>query len=188
MEEKRLIPANARCVFKGVLNEVWQWEQELFDGSIRTYEAVRRADTVVILAVTEDKKIIVQEQESVCGYKYICLPSGRADRSENRLQEAKREFLEETGYVSDDWRLMETLKPPGKLVWNVHRYLAKNCRKMQDQNLDPDEKIRVRQVTFDEFLELSDDPLFRGFELTETMLRARLKPEKKKEFEKLLLG
>ena len=43
------IPKDARCVFKGVIFEVWQWEQKMFDGSMATFERIKRPDTVVII-------------------------------------------------------------------------------------------------------------------------------------------
>ncbi len=33
-----LIPDHATCVFRGMLFDVYQWQQEMFDGSIETFE------------------------------------------------------------------------------------------------------------------------------------------------------
>lgn len=47
----KLIPSQAECKFKGEIFEVYQWPQELYDGSVATFEMLRRADTVKVVAV-----------------------------------------------------------------------------------------------------------------------------------------
>ena len=58
-----LIPRHAKRVFKGEIFEVYQWPQEMFDGSIKTFEMVRRPDTVATIAVIEDKIIVLEEEQ-----------------------------------------------------------------------------------------------------------------------------
>lgn len=41
-EKSKKIPDHAELVFKGVLHDVYQWQQEAFDGSFLTFEAIRR--------------------------------------------------------------------------------------------------------------------------------------------------
>ena len=57
--ERKCIPDNAKIVFNGILFDVYHWEQKMFDGTTRTFEAVRRIPTTQILAVTEQKKIVI---------------------------------------------------------------------------------------------------------------------------------
>lgn len=55
---------------------------------------------------------------------------------------AKRELLEETGYVSDDWQYIgATVESSAKLTNYMHLFFANHCRKVSEQNLDPTEKI-----------------------------------------------
>jgi hypothetical protein len=78
------------------------------------------------------------------------------------LEEAKRETLEETGYASDDWELIrEEGKKSGKIIWDSFYYVARNCKKVQEQELDAGEKIELRFISFEEFLALADEPRFR---------------------------
>ena len=42
------LPENAKLVFKGVLFDTWQWEQELFDGSYSTFEVVVRKGSTIV--------------------------------------------------------------------------------------------------------------------------------------------
>ncbi len=68
--KKRPLPPNtklhsekAKRVFKGVRFGTYQWEQKQFDGSIATYEIVKRNDTVIILPIIDGKIILVKEQQ-----------------------------------------------------------------------------------------------------------------------------
>ena len=40
-----------------------QWEQELFDGTMTTFEKLTRPDTVVVFPTLPDGKILLTEQE-----------------------------------------------------------------------------------------------------------------------------
>ena len=44
----RLIPREAGCVFRGEIYEVHQWPQKMPDGSVKTFEMLRRPDTVMV--------------------------------------------------------------------------------------------------------------------------------------------
>lgn len=78
---------------------------ELPDGNIvRDYHRIKMPRTAIIMAVTTQKRIIVLESYrhgvgSVC----LTLPGGVLGARETPLAAAKRELLEETGYVSSDW-------------------------------------------------------------------------------------
>jgi len=34
----RLVPEEAKLVFKGIIYDVYQWEQKMFDGTFSTFE------------------------------------------------------------------------------------------------------------------------------------------------------
>ena len=62
-QSKQPIPPHAKRVFKGVIFEVYQWEQEMFDGSVETYEALKRADTAQVIATRRNKILIPLEEQ-----------------------------------------------------------------------------------------------------------------------------
>jgi ADP-ribose pyrophosphatase len=181
------IPENAKMVFKGELYEVWQWEQKMFDGSTAIFERLKRPDTVQIIAVIGDK-IIIEDQEQPARAPFVSPPGGRIDPGEDSLVAAKRELLEETGYSSDDWTLWKEQCPSNTMEWDVYTYIARDCKKLQEPHLDAGEKIQIRLVDFEEFLMLSDDPHFRGKELIELLLRARIDPSEKARLHTVLFG
>ena len=90
------LPKNAKQVHNGILFNVYQWEQEMFNGTTETFERLTRVPSVeVIASIGEDILTIVQEQPAREG-KYPSLPGGRIDPGEEPLAAAKRELLEET--------------------------------------------------------------------------------------------
>lgn len=182
------IPVEAKKVFSGKIFDVYQWEQKMFDGSTQTFERLRRPNTAQVIAVVGDKILIQDEEQPDAVSAFPSIPGGRCDVGEESLDSAKRELLEETGYVSDDWELWKEVNPVGKMEWTVYTYIARNCRQEGVPHLDAGERITSRLVTFDEFLALSDEASFYSPELVPAMLRMRLNPEHKEEFRVLLFG
>lgn len=158
------IPAQAKRVFKGIIFDVYQWEQTLYDGSTDTYEAIKRADSVQILATRDNRMLIASEEQPGNG-RFLGMLGGRVEEGEDALTAAKRELREESGLESDDWEVLRVYEAPGKIEWNVHVFVARGCRVVADQHLDPGERIEVKELSFDEFLETISSPDFRGGEL-----------------------
>lgn len=184
-KSKQPIPENAKRVFKGVLFDVYQWEQEMFDGSKATFEKLKRADTVVIFAVLPDGKIILTEQEQPGKEPFIGATGGRVDEGEDVLAAAKRELLEESGYEADNYILWDAQQPLGKIEWAIYTFIAKGLKKVADLNLDAGEKITLRPVSLDELIELGTKEGFYEKEIVPKLLEAKFSPEKKEELRKL---
>ena len=59
-----------------------------------------------------------------------------------------RELLEETGYVSAEWKHLLTVPSNATIADNyAHIYAAGNCRKAGGQHLDETEFLHVKQYT-----------------------------------------
>jgi len=156
------IPANAKRVFKGVVFDVYQWEQKGYDGKVKTFEKIKRYDTALIIPITKEGKIILAKQEQPGKKPFIGLVGGRVDEGEKPLEAAKRELLEETGYKAKEWLLFDALQPVSKIEWALYFFIAKGCHKVANQTLDGAEKIDLFLVNFDEFLEVMLHDNFRG--------------------------
>jgi hypothetical protein len=63
MSSKTKIPKKARRVFKGVIFDVYHWPQKMFDNSTVTFEMLKRADTLQVIAITPDKKILLLKEQ-----------------------------------------------------------------------------------------------------------------------------
>jgi len=145
-----LIPDNATKVFTGDIFDVWQWPQEMFDGSTETFEMLRRPDTVQVIGVVEDKIIVLDDEQPHTGSR-VSFPGGRVDPEDSStLAAAQREIKEETGYEFSNWRLVRVWQPHTKLEWFIYLYLAWDGQKVAEPHLDAGEKITVRQLSFDE--------------------------------------
>jgi ADP-ribose pyrophosphatase len=180
------IPDSAKRVFKGIIFDVYQWEQEMFDGTTKTFEMLKRVDIAEVIAVVGDKILIQLQQQPGRENQYISLPGGRMDEGEDILVGAKRELLEETGYVSDDWELWHEVHGEWKIEDVLYFYIARNAKYQQDPQLDGGEIITNKLITFEEFLGLTEDKTFHETELVNFLLRLKLDPNKKEEFRKLL--
>lgn len=189
MDEQQVregLPANARRVFKGVIFEVWQWEQKMFDGTIATFEKLWRPSTVEIIATVGDK-IIIEEQDQPDRPNNINFPSGRVEDGENVLEAAKRELLEETGYQSDNWSLFLKHGMIGKILHDIYYFIAQDCKKIKEPQLDAGEKIKTKLITLDELILLAEEPRFWVTpEFVNYLLHIQSDENKKAEFRKLL--
>lgn len=184
---KNQLPPNAKLVFKGEIFEVWQWEQKMFDGTVQIFEKLRRVNTAQVIA-TVGSQILIQTQKQPDREKpFNSIPGGRCDGDEDSLAAAKRELLEETGYVSDDWVLWREENPAVKIIWTVYTYIARNCIYRQAPHLDSGEKIITRLISFDDFLMLSEDPAFyERKDLCCEFIRARFDKKFREEFYSLI--
>lgn len=142
-----LIPDTAARVFQGEIFDVYHWPQKLFDGSMATFEMLRRPDTVSAICVVGDNILVLQDEQPHRGTR-LSFPGGRIDEGEDLLAAIQREVREETGYEFEQWRLVNVWQPFVKMEWFVHMYLAWGDTRTGQRHLDPGERIVVEQVPF----------------------------------------
>ena len=186
-KSKQPIPDNAKKVFKGVIFDVYQWEQEMFDGSKATFEKLKRPDTVVVFPVLPDGKIILTKQEQPGKVPFIGATGGRVDEGEDILTAAKRELLEESGYEAEEFFLWDAQHPVSKMDWVVYTFIAKKLNKVADLHLDAGEKIKLLPLTLDELVDVATnkETYFAEQEIVFKFLEAKFDQKKKKELEEL---
>lgn len=179
------IPDQAHRVFKGTIFDVYQWDQELYDGSHGVFEMLKRADTLQILA-TEGDKILVTYESQPNKEGFYSFPGGKAEDAEDPLSCAKREMLEETGMESDDWKLYRVYEPFHKIDWKIYYYIARNCRTVRPPQLDAGERIEVKRLSFDEFIQFIIDGHYGDGAFVTDILRMKLNDPDLTEFRKML--
>lgn len=151
--EATLIPPHAERVFKGVIFDVWQWQQKMFDGSFATFEMLKRPDTTVAICVRGDKIVVLEEEQPHYG-KRVGLPGGRADvEGEDELVAIKREVVEETGMRYRNWKLVHATQHWSKIDHFVYIFVATDFADQIDPNIDVGEKITVTEMTHADFIQ-----------------------------------
>lgn len=107
---------------------------------------------------------------------------GGADTwDETCLKVSQRELLEETGMKSGKWELLHRKVLNGKSWWELETWVARDCEKVQEAELESGERIEERWVSFEEFLEMAKREDWRNLILVPLMMGALLdKGEKEK--------
>jgi len=180
------VPSKAKRVFKGIIFDVYQWQQKMFDGSEETFEIVKKKYTAEVIAI-KDGKIILSHQSQPTKKDFYAILGGRIKDGEEPMAAAKREMLEESGMTSDKWKLLKIYQPLHKIDWNIYTYIAKDCKKTSDIKFDSGEKGENIECTFDEFVNIVLSDKYWGDELVLDVLRMK-SDGKLNEFKKKLLG
>lgn len=181
------IPPDARKVFEGELFSVFQWEVTLFDGTTALFEKVQRPDTVLVLPVLDDGRIVLTRQEQPGRAPFISAIGGRVEQNEDILAAASRELMEEAGYTAAQYQMWYSMQPTIKVDWAIYTFIARNVEIVDRQLLDAGERVDLLPLGFDEFLNLANDPDFIEVEMIPRLVEARYVPEKG-EMLKALLG
>jgi ADP-ribose pyrophosphatase YjhB (NUDIX family) len=182
------IPKHAKNVFKGIIFDVFQWQQKMFDGTVQTFEVIKRQNTVVIIASYKKKIVLLKQKQPNTNWFYTT-PSGRMDIvGEKPKQAALRELREETGMVPKKLLLWKKINKSGKVKSTIYIYIAQNCKIVGKQKLDAGEKITVELISFEDYLKLSDNPISNMPESLIDMYRSRLDKKYKAKYKKAIFG
>ncbi len=179
------MPEDATLVFKGELFDVYQWQQQMYDGTYQTFEKLKRPDTVVVFAVLDDGSILLTKQEQLGNSLFIGAAGGRVDEGEEIEEAAARELLKETGYRAKELILWHSEQPVSKIDWAVYTFIAKGLEKVDEQRLDAGEKITPHPVTFDEFIDTALRNEFTEREIVKYIYEAKIDKQKLEELREL---
>jgi ADP-ribose pyrophosphatase len=122
------------------------------DGAVHHWELVERntfGPIVAVVAVTADDRVILQRTYRIPARSWMLeIPAGLMDKEgESPIETAKRELLEETGYVADHWStLFSGPFNAGLIDDEIVYFLARGARKVQEPEHEPLEAIEVFTV------------------------------------------
>ena len=121
------------------------------NGKEAEFDVIGNYDFVTIAAFTENQEAILVNQFRVGAEReLISFPEGAIDEGENLEDCAARELLEETGHQAEKIMFLKTIHKE-YFTQKQHVFLAVNCKKVAEQNLDENEFVEVLKMPLDEF-------------------------------------
>jgi ADP-ribose pyrophosphatase len=149
--EKKLA---SRTAYAGRLLRLNEDEVELPDGGRARREYVLHPGAVVIIPLMDEDTLLLEHQ-----YRYplqrhfLELPAGKIEAGEPPAETARRELLEETGYLAQRWEFLTTLYPcVGYSDERIELFLAHDLR-FEGHPGEDDEFIETLELPIDLALE-----------------------------------
>jgi 8-oxo-dGTP pyrophosphatase MutT (NUDIX family) len=145
-------------VYAGSFLEVRKDVVRLPDGSQGTREYIHHPGAVLIVPLLPEGRVLLERQYRYPqGREFIEVPAGKRDAGEAPLDTAKRELLEETGYVASDWTHIGLHSMAiGYSDEGIEMYVAKGLEK-REAKLDAGEFLEVFDVKLEEAYEMIRD-------------------------------
>lgn len=144
--DEKLIKADG---YRKILEKTFK----LPDGKIKGFEIKKEGDVVCVLPITSDNKIILAKQFRPGPEKILLeLPGGALSKEDTPAEGAKKELLEETGYIGD----LKFVKSVLNCAYSTrikYCFIATNCRRIKNQELEESEFIEVAEMPLKEFRE-----------------------------------
>jgi ADP-ribose pyrophosphatase len=142
-------------VYAGGFLDVRKDVVRLPDGSVGYREYIHHPGAVLIVPLFADGRVLLERQYRYPqGREFIEVPAGKRDEGEEPLATAKRELLEETGYVASDWKHIGLYSTA--IAYSdegIEMYVARGLEK------------REAKLDAGEFLEIFDLPLAEAVEM-----------------------
>jgi ADP-ribose pyrophosphatase len=145
-------------VFSGSLLRVQRDRVKLPDGTEGTREYIRHPGAVMIVPQFDDGRILLERQFRYPHRReFIELPAGKCEAGEPHLETAKRELLEETGYVAAEWKRLCVLHTAIAYTDEaIELYLARGLDK-RERKLDQGEFLEIFELPLAEAMEMVRD-------------------------------
>ncbi len=159
MTDKKWKLLGKKNVFDSKWLSIEDRSYELPDGKIvEGYYHLNRPDYVLILAIDKDKKIIVERQyrRGVDDFVYE-LPAGWINKDETPLDAAKRELLEETGFIGVGSKVFEIYPQPGFCSMKAYVVILKIQDEKVEEKREEDEILSYELIDVDKIKKMIID-------------------------------
>ncbi len=149
---------SGESVFAGRLLDVRRDTVRMPDGTQATREYIRHPGAVAILPFTGTGSVVLERQfRYPLGREFLEIPAGKIEPGEAQLETARRELLEETGYLASEWQRLTTLHNAiGYSDEAIELYAARGLEKGR-QDLDEEEFIEVVELPLAEAIAMVRD-------------------------------
>jgi len=155
LEERQV---SGEVVYRGTFFNMHRDVVRLPDGSQAVRDYIRHPGAVLILPLLRNGRVVLERQfRYPLARAFIELPAGKKHAGEDPLETAKRELLEETGYVAAEWtRLGVIHNAIGYSDEGIELYLARGLEK-RAARLDAGEFLEVFDLGMDEAIAMVRD-------------------------------
>lgn len=137
-------------------NPWWEYRRDQFvsvDGAKHDYFYGQTRGNVIVIPVLDDGRLVLVRQYRYLNEKHsVEFPGGGISKDESALDAANREFLEETGYKTDNLIKLGTFEPCVGLVKDMsHVFIANELMEMQQPKSEGIEHTEIILRRVDEF-------------------------------------
>ncbi len=144
----------SELVYSGKLIKVRLDEVKLPNGKTSKREIVLHRGAVAILALDNNNILLIRQYRHAARKFMWEIPAGTLEEGEDPLECAKRELLEETGYIANKIeKLIQFYVAVGYCTEIIYLFIAKELKKLS-QRTEEDESIDVHMIPIDKAMEM----------------------------------
>ncbi|HRH32794.1 MAG TPA: NUDIX hydrolase [bacterium] len=124
---------------------------EMPNGKLSDFDLISGGNVVCILSLTKENKVILAREFRPAQERLLLeLPGGAVDEGEEPEEAAKRELLEETGYIGE-FQFIGTSLQSAYNILTRYNFVALNCEKIQEPTNFECEESEPYEMTLEEF-------------------------------------
>lgn len=145
-------------IYNGKIIDLEVHDIELPDGSTSKRELIYHNGAVAVCAVTpENEVLLVKQFRKPIEKPLLEIPAGKLESGEDRIEAAKRELQEETGYIASDLELITDMYgSPGFSSEKLTIYFANQLTE-GEMNLDEDEFVELHKLPIKDVKSMLDN-------------------------------
>ncbi|WP_088007912.1 NUDIX hydrolase [Indiicoccus explosivorum] len=146
-------------IYEGKIINLKVDDVTLPNGKETKRELVEHPGAVAVIALTDDRRIVMVEQyRKALERSIVEIPAGKLEPDEKPEICARRELEEETGYTAEKLSHVQSFSTsPGFADEVIHLYAAEGLSKTSEGATEEDEFVELIEVTFEEAEKMMED-------------------------------
>lgn len=146
---------SSEIIYEGKIFDVKKDSAKLENGAIALREFVQHSGGVCVVAITDDNEVLLVRQYRYARQQVLLeIPAGKLNKGEDHCECGKRELLEETGYISHNYRFLTEFYPSPAYVSEVDYIYMATDLELKEQKLDDDEFLEVEKIPLDQAVKM----------------------------------